>query len=360
MNNPVAVLISDVHYNMHTLPLADAAMRHAILIANDLEIPLIVAGDLHDTKANLRGECMNAMRTTFNSLDSKLPCYILRGNHDAINEKSEEHSIGFLEVGRVYEDGCTPYEAEHEIIIKPGFYNELGCVNGKSVHVVPYQHDPEAVREYLKKVDKGSCIIMHQGLQGSNMGDYIQDKSAINHEDVADFRVISGHYHARQDIKTGRPQKGCVGLFSYIGNPYTMSYGEANDPEKGFQILMDDGSLEFVSTNLRKHVVIDTVVHDLVAIPYQHKPGDLLWFKCRGTREELRSISRELIAGNYDINEGFKLDLIPEDVTSNTPILTAKSNDELMDSLIDSLTSTSDARKVRLKELWRESSIDRT
>src|SRR5882757_6401470 len=98
MSRPTAVLISDVHYNVHTLKLADAAVRMAVAKANELNVPLIVAGDLHDTKANVRGEWINGMRDTFklvtkvvgwNGEDIKR-VYILRGNHDAINEKSAE------------------------------------------------------------------------------------------------------------------------------------------------------------------------------------------------------------------------------------------------------------------------------
>ena len=61
MKIPTAVLISDVHYSLQTLPLADKVMRMAIDKANSLGVPLIVAGDLHDTKANMRAECVNAM-----------------------------------------------------------------------------------------------------------------------------------------------------------------------------------------------------------------------------------------------------------------------------------------------------------
>jgi hypothetical protein len=42
---PIAVIISDVHYNINTLEVADKAMRMAINRANILNIPLIVAGD---------------------------------------------------------------------------------------------------------------------------------------------------------------------------------------------------------------------------------------------------------------------------------------------------------------------------
>ena len=42
-----AVIINDIHYNLKTLPLADAALRQSINKANELKIPLIIAGDFN-------------------------------------------------------------------------------------------------------------------------------------------------------------------------------------------------------------------------------------------------------------------------------------------------------------------------
>lgn len=331
MSNPVAVLISDIHYNLQTIELANASMIQAIYKANELRIPLVVAGDLHDTKANLRGECVEAMIETFKLCNS--PPYILVGNHDKINEKSDKHSLEFLRPFAAIVD-YLPGSALHKI-----------------GYLIPYQHDIEVLRSYLKKLPKGSRLIMHQGLENSNSGEYYQDKTALKHEDITDFRVISGHYHYRQDIKTGRPQKGAVGVFSYIGNPYTLNFGEADDPEKGFQILMDDGILQFVLTNIRKHIVIESTVSDLVAVPYLHKQGDLLWFKCEGTKEELLQVTKQLIADNYGVKDNFKLDLIliGADIQATKKDM---SNQDLMDSLIDSTNNSSES-KTRLKSLWR-------
>lgn len=327
MIKPVAVLISDVHYSVPTLKLADAAMRQAITTANELCVPLIVAGDLHDTKANLRGECVNAMLETF-SRHRNVIKYVLRGNHDAINEKSKEHSLNFLR-------------------------NEVILIDiprqGPCGYLIPYHYDPDELRVYLKTIPKGSTIIMHQGITGSKSGDYIQDKSAILPEDVAGLRVISGHYHARQTISL--PDGG---QWDYVGNPYTLTYGEANDPPKGFQILMSDGSLKFVPTNLRKHIVVETDVAGLEIYRFtgsRPNKDDLLWVKITDTRENLSALSRKKVSEILNI-ESFKLDLIPIDTKSQiaTKNLTQGS---LLDSLIDSLTNTSDDRKVRLKDKWK-------
>lgn len=327
MSKPIAVLISDVHYSIVNLQLADAAMRQAIHKANDLDVPLIVAGDLHDTKANLRGECVNAMIETFKLCTEDV--FILVGNHDRINEKSKEHSLNFL-------------EGYARIVTSP-LYNKIGWF-------IPYNHNIECLKADISgiraQLGYNKTLIMHQGIQGSNMGDYIQDKSALSPADVAGFRIISGHYHARQTIAL--PDGG---KWDYIGNPYTVSYGEANDPPKGFQILMEDGSLEFVPTNLRAHRVwhMNSDVHCDMC---EYNPGDLLWIKLHGTKEALSILNKHIIAARIGIQD-FRLDLIPDETTSQLLTTTKISSSDLLDGLIDSLTNTSEERKTRLKANWK-------
>lgn len=328
---PCAILISDVHYNINTLTLADAAMRQAIDKANDLQIPLIVAGDLHDTKANLRGECVNAMIQTFKLC--KVKPYILRGNHDQINEKSQEHSLNFL----------APYASivtEMQRILSP--------LN--SVVALPYQHSPELFKEKLSLLLPYQKLICHQGVNKANSGEYVQDKSAITTDDVVGRRVISGHYHTRQtiDLPDG-------GKWDYIGNPYSLNFAEANDPPKGFQILYDDGSLEFVPTNLRKHVVIEVQAngHSFSINSNQILPNkdDLVKVKAYGTKENLSFLDKKSLS-NFLRNVPFKLDLIPTEVEEFKTPIKPLTNQELLDSIIDN-SQTSDEGKSRIKNLWR-------
>ncbi len=330
---PTAVLISDVHYNLQTLPLADASMRMAIDKANSLSIPLIVAGDLHDTKANLRGECVNAMIDTFQYADKLgVFCYVLRGNHDSLNEKSKDSAIKFLEVPAA-------------VIEEPFFISEL------TLYAIPYQHSPENLIVYISKLPEGSTIIMHQGISGSKSGEYIQDKSAISGEYLENLRIISGHYHTRQDIKCGRLRKGHVGLASYIGNPYTLNYAEADDPEKGFQILHSDGSLEFIPTNLRRHRVYELQANDWKGCLVGVKE-DLIWLKISGTKEQLSTINKAAVLEHYHYFGNIRLDLIPTDSVNRVEHKN-QTQSELLDSTIDSLTATTDETKLRLKSLWR-------
>lgn len=338
MSKPRAILISDIHYNINTLPLADAALRQAVTKANELNVPLIVTGDLHDTKANIRGECINAMLSTFGLCKQQI--VVLRGNHDAINEKSQAHSLNFL----------------HDIVHIVDYAQGLE-LNDNYYHFIPYFHNVAIIRHYLEAVPEGSTIFMHQGIAGSDSGEYIQDKSALDPTDVSNFRVISGHYHRRQDIRTGRPRRGAIGLFSYVGNPFTLNYGEASHPSKGYQILKSDGLLEHVPTNLRKHIVYEFNASDIPPTGIGFLGGieeDLVWIKITGTREQLANLTKSLLSKEVGL-ENFRFDLIPTDNKSSVSeeIVANKTQPEILDKLIDSTTNASDEAKERLKALWR-------
>lgn len=341
---PKAVIISDIHYSLQTLELADAALKQAVAKANELGVPLIIAGDLHDTKANLRAECVNAIRATLSDMCREEPehhdneisharTYILVGNHDKINEKSEEHALNFLKDLAV-------------IVEKPQFTNDVYLL-GDSLYLIPYHHDLIKLRAYLKKIPSEAYIVMHQGILGSEAGHYIQDPTALRLGDVYRHTVISGHYHRRQTIKTGKGK-----TFSYVGNPYTLNFGEANNPEKGYQILNDDGTLTFVPTNLRKHVVIEGQYFrgELVLQDKVVTPQDLVWIKITGHKAWLHTITRKEVE-EYIGFTNFRLDFIANDETIELGDRSNQTQSEILDGLIDALPD--EVSKESLKALWR-------
>lgn len=337
MSNPVAVLISDVHYSLNTFELADLAFRQAIDKAAELGVPLVDCGDLTNDKAVLRAEYVNKIiNTMIYAKSKKVNVYCIVGNHSLINEKSEEHSLNFLE----------PYCTVVDRIV---WIDELGS------WLLPYSSDSKAREELLEYIQKPSRIIAHTGVLGADMGHYIKDTSSLPKEVFSDLRVISGHYHKRQDIKTGRPRKGAVGLFSYVGNPYTLGFGESDHPEKGFQILHDDGLLEFVPTNLRRHRIVEYTIAQLSYSPANvWDPRDLHWIKVTGTRNELsqwnkRKVGSVLFGNMFD----FKLDFIATDEPKMEQRLDNLDSAQLMDLVIDNTGESEEYRKD-LKGLWRQ------
>lgn len=335
MLKPIAVITGDIHYNMRTLDTADRAVRLAISKAEELSVPFIANGDTHDTKANLRGECVSRMISTFKS--AKVPIYINIGNHCKINEKSEGHALEFLK----------PYCS---VIEKPSFIKEINS------YIIPYFSDSQKLEAYLKTLPEGVRLIMHQGIVGSLAGHYIQDKSAISSECLANFRTILSHYHASQDIECGIPRENMVGLASYLGNPFTLNFGEANDPEKGYHILYEDGSLELVPLDLGRHKIfegtVETLEYDQVGIGLVSE--DKVWIKIVDKRENF--LSKQEIAKRLQLQYDFKLDLITfgTKATLSQKNVEKHTSSELLDKLIDSLTNVDDAQKKRLKATWKD------
>ncbi len=332
MSTPKLVVIGDIHFTPNTLELATIALCSAKQKAWELGVPLVINGDTLDTKAIMRGECVNRLIHIFNE-EPLVRTYVSVGNHDRINEKSYEHTLNFLG------PYCDVVEENTEIM--PG------------VFLIPYHHDTEQLKKELRHIPAGSTLILHQGVMTANVGHYITDKTSIEKGWFADKRVIASHYHMRQDIKCGRPQKGAVGLFSYIGNPYTLNFGEANDGHKGYSILNTDGSLTFVPLNLRKHVVID--YHYGKPTTWTN-PGadDLVWLKVRGPKSLISNTSKLEYQRYFNLPHlNFKLDLIPTDSGSPKVQLDDTKDDAAhLDTLIDG-TGETDTQKTYLKQLWR-------
>lgn len=329
---PRAVLISDVHYSLPTLEIADRATKMAVDKANELRVPLIISGDLHDTKASLRAECVHDIRKTLSQTNEWL--YVICGNHDMVHEKSDKHALDFLE------------PIPDLLVDLPAFSYRLG------LYMIPYYHDKEELKEYLKTIPRGSTVVMHQGLQGTKSGEYILDHSAITPDDVAGLNVVSGHYHTRQTIEL--PSGG---MWTFLGNPYTKTFAEASDPEKGFHIMYSDSSLEFVPTNLRRHVVAVCEFRGAALVINQTseiQPDSILLVKVRGTREELAGVTKDGLRQNLNIpTPDFRLELILTDIGVKEPISTNLSHAELLDQAIDSASGLAPETKRRLQELWR-------
>lgn len=324
---PKAVLISDIHFTVSTLELASSALKQAMNKAVKLDIPLIIAGDLLDSKAIIRGEVANRLIEIFRQ-NRYCWTYLLVGNHDLLNEKGKEHSLNFLS------SYCRIIDS----------YQNEGYL-----HFIPYQSNTTELKEILSKIPKQSTIIMHQGLATAYMGHYVQDKTSLPPEAFDGYRVISGHYHRAQNIKCGD-----TGLFSYIGSPYTTSFAESDDGHKGFQILFDDGSLEQVRTDLRRHIIVEMNFDESFISGRNIKLEDLVWLKVYGPKSELDKIDKKELGMKLFGHNNYKLDKIPlKNEDRIDPKLTNLTESEIFDSIIDKLQETKEEKEY-LKALWKE------
>lgn len=335
MSKPLAVFISDVHYSLPNLALADNAVRQAIAYAHRERVPLIIAGDLHDTKALLRGECVNRMIETFTYAENMgVETIVLIGNHDLINEKAKAHSLEFLSMYTT-------------IVREPVVY--------KDMYFIPYQSTSTAFEEALAYAPpECKTLVIHQGVREADMGGFVTDYSAIPKSWLANYRTVSGHYHRAQDIKCGEIKDNQVGYFSYLGSPYTMSFAEAKDGKKGYCILYDNGELEMFSTNLRKHIVVETTTDNLAELQLpEYREGDLLWLKVSGPPLDLTHIDKLKLGKDLIGHSSFKLDLIPTNCEPQSTMPITIPSADLLDRLIMSSAESAE-NKIKLKIQWRK------
>jgi DNA repair exonuclease SbcCD nuclease subunit len=331
VNKPIAVVTGDIHFTTQSLELASAATLQMIKKAAELSVPVIFNGDTLDGKAIIRAECANRLIDLISK--SNVEFVVNVGNHDLCHQRSGEHSLNFLK----------PY---CRVVDSVQFVESIGS------YVVPYQNETQDLLNALRSVEKNSKVFLHQGVQSAYLGHYTRDTSSVTKEQLSAYRVIGSHYHRRQDIKCGKIEAGNVGLFSYLGSPYSQSFGEASDGEKGFSVLYDDGSLELVPTNLRRHIVIETNADGCFDPIPCLRPDDLVWFKVSDTASNLARLSKQEIGKRIFGHSNFKLDKICTD----TPEANKKegmTNVEILDSLIDSTGETKE-QKTRLKKLARE------
>lgn len=331
-----AVLISDIHFTVATLELATQALVQAMTAAYNLDVPLIICGDTLDGKAIIRGEVANRLIALLKEGPLRpVRVIVLVGNHDLLSEKAYEHALEFLK----------PY---CEVIDQFTYDGQL------KLYLMPYCHNPEKLLGRLNTIPEGATIIMHQGVQTAHMGHYAQDKTSLPKEAFANFRVISGHYHQTQDIVCGK-LKGTVGLFSYVGNPYTLTFGEANDGPKGFACLLPDGNLLHHVLELRKHVIIERDFIDWDDELTNVYPGDLVWLKIKGTQSQLSKLKKQAVGLKLFGHNNFKLDKILTDQSDETLTVEQRSmkDEDVLDVLINK-TAESPTQKTYLKKLWRE------
>lgn len=330
---PIAVLISDVHYSLNTLDLADKAFREAIDCAGQLHVPLIDCGDITNDKAIIRAEVANQMIETMKyAKDKRVDIFLLVGNHSLINEKDNtRHSLNFLEPFC-----CIVDQVKRDFILS----------------FMPYASEFPSSLE----MDLAYPIIMHQGVKGAFMGDYIQDKSSVDPSLFAGFTVFSGHYHRHQQIVNGIPLKSHEGpvygpnTITYVGNPYTLSFGEANDPLKGFLILYSDYSFERVVLNYRRHVIHEMKLGD--DLP-KLRGEDLLLLKVEGPLSELKKINKKEWGERILGHSHFRLEIVPTDTPQPKFDVSKMTDHEIFDTIIDATGETS-TQKAFLKSLWRE------
>ena len=196
----------------------------------ELGNPTIWLGDLLDTKEVIRGKCLNLLYEQFSK--SKLQHIVLVGNHDWFNLECQDHSLKPL--------SSLP---NVRIIDKIESHPNLPFI------FFPYIHDKSNLKQALAQFQDQKLIAFgHFEVSGFDFGNgHLCEDGKIVHDDFKGFkRVISGHFHKLQE----------TGNFTYLGTPFSHSFGEANqDKVIGVYNLLTD-TLQLIPTDFPRHLSI--------------------------------------------------------------------------------------------------------
>lgn len=281
----IAILSTDKHLNennaLELLDLADQEITLAKEVGTNLVIWL---GDIFDSRLSQRQELLTCLDTMLDMyLDAGIEIWCIPGNHDKTDYEADE---SFL----------TPYRHHPAfILISEPEEKVIHCVPSVTCHFVPYYSQDVWLKKFAElpapsKKGSKTLLFSHTAVQGSINNDGRTVNSKIQLKLFKGYeKVFLGHYHNAQ-------QPGA----KVFHLPSTRQNNFGEDPEKGFTVLYDDCSHEFVQADFKTYkplkidasTVTPQKLKELAAIGTddQHVQITLV-----GTREQVKSINKKVL-----------------------------------------------------------------
>lgn len=200
-------------------------------------------GDLTDRTDNHSSFLVNTLIQHLSSLSKCCKIFILRGNHDCVDEKLPFFQF-LKEIPNIH------YFSEPEKIL----------LDGTKILMLPHSRNP--VEEWKElKLSQADIIFMHQTVARA-ISENGQTLKGMAEEWFTDCREIySGDVHV--------PQR--IGNLLYVGSPYHVHFGDHFNPV--VRVRHTDGHIEDISPNLKsRHMWNLLSLNELGLTPY--KAGD--------------------------------------------------------------------------------------
>ncbi|MGL6229391.1 MAG: metallophosphoesterase [Culicoidibacterales bacterium] len=185
---------------------------------------LVQTGDWFDVRAGLSQETMRFQREVILPLlrDAFDTIHVIVGNHDM-------HLKNQIRPNSVYESFHS--DSLFNVIEEPTTVS----IGGDLVDLIPWEcsENKEQIRNFIHKSSSEICV-GHWELTGFEFYKGVPSTGEETEFLEKYVKVISGHYHTQS-------QKGNI---QYIGTPYTLTLGDANDV-RGFWVK-DGESFELI------------------------------------------------------------------------------------------------------------------
>ena len=253
MRSPIALLINDIHVAKDNIAEFNANWDEMLSLCEKYEIEdVVVGGDMFTASASQRLPVLLAVKHAIQKATAKnLYLTIANGNHDFVDEEAIEgynhlfQGYKCVEVVDVYKilewDGCAfP-------LVVMSYFPENGSFTKRLAEL-----KDDLVNQYKFNLEN-VILYIHEGIKGA-LGSLDIPKE-VPAEIFNDFHsVLVAHYHNRVEL-AGTD-------IMYVGSSRQNNFGE--DEEKGYTILYDDGTTEFVKNGVNtRYASIDVAIEDI-------------------------------------------------------------------------------------------------
>ena len=226
---PVALLLNDIHISKDNLPEFQTNWNEAIQICIDKGISdMIIGGDLWQSRSAQTLDVLMAVRQAILKATAQgLYLTIAEGNHCKVDQES---LLGYSHIFSAYPNV--------DVIDS---YTVIDISDSTVLYVMSYFPENGSFIERLNQLlnkdfdkNKYNVLYIHEGIRG---GLAIPSDDELPASIFEPFdAVLVGHYHDRKRVPGTK--------IEYIGASRQHNFGE--DEEKGYTILFDDGSYEFI------------------------------------------------------------------------------------------------------------------
>ena len=237
---PVALLLNDIHVSKDNIPEFQANWNEALEICKTHGITdMIIGGDLWQSRSGQTLNTLMAVRQAIIKATSNgIMLTIAEGNHDLVDQES------LLGYGHLF--------SEYPNVEAVDVYTAIELSDTVVLYVMSYFPENGSFTEKLQHIEQTdfdknchNILYIHEGINGALATSSDKELPANLFEKWDS--VLVGHYHDRCKIKNTN--------IEYIGSSRQHNFGE--DEEKGYTIVYDDGSTEFIKNqaNIRYKVL---------------------------------------------------------------------------------------------------------
>ena len=264
---PIGLLVNDIHVDKDCIADFVKNWDEALKVCEDMKISdIFIGGDMFTSRSSQTLAVLLAVKRALKKAhDKHIDVTIAEGNHDKVNQEEIDgychlykgmDGVGVVDNYAVFTwDGC---DVE---LVMISYFKETGSLREKI----------EQAESMVKNIDN-AILYLHAGIHGA-LGDFDIPGEAPQEWFSKFGKVLVGHYHNRTVIKDTN--------IEYIGSSRQANFGE--DEEKGYTVLYDDGSTDFVKNmvNTRYRTLEYTYESLMKAMPLQLENTDLYKTRCK-------------------------------------------------------------------------------